>query len=73
MAKNQVSGPILVHLAYIQTAKTFFQKSGCQSLDNMVINHHVQCQKKLMIQSWEILVTDRRTDGRTEGGTRVIS
>ena len=32
-----------------------------QSLDIMVSYHHVQYQKKLMIQSWENLVTDGRT------------
>ena len=35
-----------------------------QSLDIMVSFHHVIYQKKLMIQSWENLVTERRTDGR---------
>ena len=30
----------------------------CQSLDIMVSYHHVQYQKKLMIQSWKNLVTD---------------
>ena len=39
------------------------------SLDVMVSYHHVQYQKKLMVQSWENLVTDRWTDRRT----RVIS
>ena len=39
------------------------------SLDVMVSYHHVQYQKKLMVQSWENLVTDRWTDWRT----RVIS
>ena len=33
-----------------------------QSLDIMVSYHHVQYQKKLMIQSWENLVTDGQTD-----------
>ena len=40
-----------------------------QSLDIMVSYHHVQYPKKLMIQSWENLVTV----GRTERWTRVIS
>ena len=54
MAKNLVSGPIL---AQIQAANFlfiyfFFSKlSLCQSLDIMVSYHHVQYQKKLMIQS----------------------
>ena len=39
----------------------------CQSLDIMVSYHHVQYQKKLMIQSCENLVTDGRTDGQTDG------
>ena len=30
----------------------------CQSLDIMISYHHVQYQKKLMIQSWEKLVTE---------------
>ena len=54
MTKNLVSSLILAHLAQI-----------CQSLDIMVSYHHVQYQKKLVIQSWEILVMQRRTDGRT--------
>ena len=33
----------------------------------MVSYHYVQYQKKQMIQSWENLVTDGRTDKRTEG------
>ena len=41
----------------------FFSKIWLrQSLDVMVSYHHVQYQKKLMIQSWENLVTDRLTD-----------
>ena len=45
-----------------------------QLLDIMVSYHHVKYQKKLMIQSWENLVTDGRTtdgriDGRTDGQT----
>ena len=43
----------------------FFSKIWLrQSLDIMVSYHHVQYQEKLMIQSWENLVTDRQTDGR---------
>ena len=37
-----------------------------QLLDIMVSYHHVQYQKKLMIQSWSNLVTDGRTDGQTD-------
>ena len=47
----------------------FFKNLARQSLDIMVNYHHVQYQKKLMIQSWENLVTDGQTDRRT----RVIS
>ena len=35
-----------------------------QSLDFMVNYHHVQYKKKLMIQSWENLVTEGRTNRR---------
>ena len=54
MAKNLVLGSILAHLAQIREAKNIFF---------MVSYHHVQHQKKLMIQSWENLVTDGQTDG----------
>ena len=37
-----------------------------QSLNIMVSYHHVQYQKKLMIQSWENLLQDGRTDRQTE-------
>ena len=40
-----------------------------QSLDIMVSYHHVQYQKKLMIQSWENLVRDRQTGRRMDGWT----
>ena len=40
----------------------FFSKIWLrQSLDIMVSYHHLQYQKKLVIQSWENLVTDGRT------------
>ena len=39
----------------------------CQSLDIMVSYHQVQYQKKLMIQSWENVETDRETEGRGDG------
>ena len=38
----------------------------CQSLDIMVRYHHVQYQKKLIIQSQENFVRDRRTDRGTD-------
>ena len=40
-----------------------------QSLDIMVSYHHVQYQKKLMIQFWENLVMDGWTDGHTDRWT----
>ena len=54
-------GLMLAHLPEIRATKFFFSKIWlCQSLDIMVIYHHVQYQKKLLIQSWENLVTDGR-------------
>ena len=45
----------------------FFSKIWLrQLLDIMVSYYHVQCQKKLVIQSWENLVTDGQTDRRTD-------
>ena len=63
MAKNIVLGPISTHLAQF-----FFPKKIwlCQLLDVMVSYHQVQYQKKLMIQSWENLVTDGQTNGQTD-------
>ena len=58
-------GPNLGH-------QIFFSKIW-QSLDIMVSYHHAQYQKKLMILSWENLVTEGRTDRRTDRRTRVIS
>ena len=52
----------------------FFQKIWLrQSLDIMVSYHHVQYQKKLMIQPSENLVPDGQTNGQTDRWTRVIS
>ena len=63
MTKKLVSGPILAHMAQILAAKVSFSKIWLrQSLDIMVSYHHVQYQKKLMIQSWENLLTDGQTD-----------
>ena len=54
------------HLAQIRTNNFFSSKTWLhQSLDIMV-NHQVQYQKKLMIQSWKNLVTDGRTDGQVD-------
>ena len=58
MAKNMLS---LIFTCLVQSwATKLFLKSWLhQSLDIMVNDHHVQYQKKLMIQSLENLVTDR--------------
>ena len=42
----------------------------CQSLDTMVSYHHVQYQKKLMIQSRVNLVTNGQTGIQTDGRER---
>ena len=63
MAKNLVSGRIWPKFGL----PIFFSKIWLrQSLDTMVNDHHVQYQKKLMIQSWENLVTDGQMDGQTD-------
>ena len=63
MAKNLFLGPIWVHLAQIQVVNFFFSKIWLrQSLDIMVSYHHVLYQKKLMVKSWENLVTDGETN-----------
>ena len=52
----------------------FFSKFWLrQTLDIIASYHLAQYQKKLMIQSWENLVTDRRTDGQIDRRTSVIS
>ena len=57
-------------VAQIWGAKFFSPKIWLRQLVDVVISyHHVKYQKKLMIQSWENLVTEGRTDRRT----RVIS
>ena len=60
--KNLVSGQILAHVVQIQAAKLVWLR---QSLFIMVIYHHVQYHKKLMIWSLENLVTDKPTDRQT--------
>ena len=46
----------------------FFRKIWLsQSIDFMSNYHHVQYQKKLMIQFWEKLVKDGRTDRQADG------
>ena len=48
-------------------AKFFCSKMWLgQSLDIMGSYHHVQYQRKLMIQSWENLAADGRTDGEPD-------
>ena len=67
MAKKLVSGLILAHLAQFRAANFFFSKIWLrQSLDIIAIIMY-NIRKKLMIQSWENVVTDIRTDGRTDG------
>ena len=51
MVKKTSFGPDFSPFGAIQTVNFFSQKSGCQALDVMVSYHHVQYQKKLMIQS----------------------
>ena len=72
MARNLVSGPIL---AQIQAANFFFffsKLSLCQSLDIIVSYHHVQYQKKLMIQSWENLAMDVQTNQQRDESIIII-
>ena len=45
--------------------KQFCTKSFKNILDIAILHHCAKNQKKLMSQSQEKLVTDRRTDGRT--------
>ena len=59
--KNLVSDPILAQICATKFKKK--KKWLRQSLKIMVSYHHVQYQKKLIIQSWENLVTDGQTDG----------
>ena len=58
MAKNLILG--LIFARQIRAAKIVSpQKIWLrQSLDFMVSHYYIQYQKKLMIQSWESLVTD---------------
>ena len=65
-------GTNLGTLAQIQVA--FFSPKIwlCQLPDIVVSYHHVQYQKKLKIQSWESLVADGRTDGRTDSDSDFI-
>ena len=66
MAKKTNFGPNLVLLSPNSDRQFLFSKIWLrQSLDIMVSYHHVQCQKKFMIQSWEKLVTYGRTNWQT--------
>ena len=69
MAKNLVSGPSLVHLAQIRAAKIFFFKN----LALLVTRYHGQLPSCTIIEKTNdpILrkLSDRRTDGRSEGQT----
>ena len=47
--------------------QTFFSKTWLyRSLDIMISYHRVQYQKKLIVQSWEDLVTDGQADRQTD-------
>ena len=72
--KKLVSETILAPLTQIQADNFFFFSKIWlqQSLDIMVNYHHLQYQKKLMIQSWEILVTDGWTDRWTDQQLKVL-
>ena len=89
MAKNLVSGPILAPTKISSLILPLLHVRHCCKLSMYAISRktndpnlrkwqktkfrHVQYQKKLMMQSWENLVTDgqteRRTDGKTDGQT----
>ena len=67
LAKKLISGLIKARWAQIAVAIFFCAKIWLdQSLHIMISYHHVQYQKKLQIQSWELLVTDGRTDRQTD-------
>ena len=76
MIKNQENGKKLCFRSDLGSLRpnlgrqVYFSKIWLrQTLDIMVSYHHLQYQKKLMIQSLEKLVTDGRTDGRTDRNT----
>ena len=69
-SKNPNCGPDFVPFGPNLGHQIFFSKIWLhQSQYIMVSYHHVQYQKKLMIQSWENLVKDGRTDRRTDRQT----
>ena len=67
MAKNLVPGPVLTHLAQIRAVNFFFKYLALS-----VTRYHGQLswstisESNLMMQSWENLVTDGRTDGQAD-------
>ena len=74
MLKNLILGLIYAPLTPNSDRQNLLSKICLrQSLDFMVSYHHVQNQKKLMIQSSENLVMDRQTDEGTDRRTGVIS
>ena len=85
MAKKLVSGPILAPTKICSWILPLLHVRHCCKLSMYAISRktnepnfrkcqktkfrHVQYQKKLMMQSWENLVTDGGTEGRTDGKT----
>ena len=61
--KNLVLSLILAHLAQNTGCRLFFPKIW---LEVLVSYHHVHNQNKLMIQSWENLVTGGQADEQTD-------
>ena len=60
--KKPIFGPDLSPFGTNSGCQFFFSKIWLrQSLDIMVSYHHVLYQKKLMVKSWENLVTDGET------------
>ena len=57
----------LIYASWAQIrAVNFFKKIWRRQLLDIMVTYHVQYQKKLMIQSWEDLVTDGGTNGKTD-------
>ena len=54
-------GPDVSPLGQIQ-AKICFKKIWLRHSLDIMVNYHAKYQKKIMIQSWENLVTDGQTD-----------
>ena len=66
MAKNSVLGQFWLIRPKFGPPFFFFKNLGASVTRYMVSYNHVQYQKKLKIQSWEILAIDWQTDGQTE-------